>query len=267
MKKKIYKQTIILVACLLFVLDVNAQSEFMKDDFDKLSFSVQTNKSDYFPLEPILLRFEVSNTTEEDLKLNTRPDPKRISVEITFNGIVKSFSSPFLIGPGRSGLGDLFEKGQILNKDVLLDTYLDEMFPEYGKYQVSIILNNGRDDEMKASTRSNTFEITIKKPTGINKAAIEFLRQNQNQSLFWWKEKNDEASIASTGKPLIENFANKYSKSVFGEYAALLLGQHYSNSGEIERAKIEFEKIKGSSNKYVAENAKERLFELKKKGN
>lgn len=265
MKTQIYKQTIFLFFYLLFVININAQSEFVKDDFDKLSLSAQLNKSDYIPLEPILLKLKITNASGEDLKLNTGPDFKRILVEIKFNGKTSNFSSPFLIRPGRALLGGVFEKGKTLERSVLLDSYLDEMFPEYGKYQVSIVMTNGRDDDQEASFKSNAFEINIKKPIGVDKEAIDFLRENQDKSLFWWKEKNEQVSLSSTGKTLVERFADKYSASAFGQYAILNLGRHYFNRGEIEKAKLKLEKIKSSSNIFVADQASEILTEISKK--
>ncbi len=267
MKKQIYLRLFFLVFCLSCILNATAQDKFAKDDFDKLSLNIGLNKTNYFPLEPIFVQMEVFNKTDNSLKLLSTPDFKRISLAVVFNGKRKIFNSLFLTGQSRPGFGTIINKGQSLSENIVLETYLAEMFPEYGQYQIQFILDNGRDTDLRKEIRSEIKEIIIEKPTGINKDAVEFLRQNQLQSLFWWKEASEKESLEKNGKSLVEEFANKYSESVFGELAIYQLGLHFNNGGYIERAKLEFEKIKNSNNKYVADNAKKSLTEIVVKEN
>lgn len=263
MKKRIYLGLFLSIFCQVCALNVGAQNNLLKDDFGKLSFDVNLNKNDYFPLEPLFAQVKVTNNTDKSLNILSTPDFKRLYLIVKFGGKRKVFNTLFLTSGSRPGFGIVIDKGQSIDADIVLETYLAEIFPEYGQYQIQFVLSNGKTEKLRKEIRSDIKEIIIKEPFGINKEAIEFLRQNQEQSLFWWKESGEQESIEKNGRPLIEEFVNKYSETVFGELAVYQLGIHYLNGGYIEPAKLEFEKIKNSTNKYVADKAKSSLAEIR----
>ncbi len=261
MKKQICLALIFLIFGFASVSGINAQETVLKEDFGKLSLNVELNKSEYIPLEPLFVQIKVSNQTQDTLSLLSIPDFKRLFVEVTSNGITKTVGSLYTSGPGRGSFPVEVKKGQAFSKAVALEVNLSKMFPEPGQYQMRFVLYNGRDKGLGGQIKSEIKEITIKKPTGIDKVAIEFLRKNMDQSsdvLFWWKDQNK-------WQELMEKFVQDYSESEIGEYAIFQLGISYSNGGELDKAETEFEKIKNSSNKYISDNANKSLAEIKQK--
>ncbi len=240
---------------------VSEQKIILKDKFNKLSFNVELNKSEYLPLEPIFIQMKVSNETDKPLSLPSIPDFKRLFVEIISDGVNRTVGSLFLIGPGRSSFPVILKKGQSLKNTAVLETNLSKMFPKCGQYRVRFVLDNGRSEELLREIKSDVKEITIKEPTGIDRESVEFLRSNLDQpsdTLFWWKNQSEE-------RELLETFVQKYGQSKIGEYAIFQLGISYSNGGKLEKAQAEFEKVKNSGNKYIADNANEALVEIEKR--
>ena len=248
---------ILLVLGFIYCQSAHSQTSVtVRDEFEKLSFKAEFNKNEYLPLEPIFLKLEMINKTGEPLKLSSTPSFKRIQVMVAHNGNSKTFDNLFLLSQPRNGVGTEFARDQILKGDVVLEKDLDSIFPETGQYKVQIILTNGRigKDDL-SEIRSKVIDIEVKEPQGIDKAAVNFLKKNQDRVLFWWKDQDK-------GRDLLEAFVQNYSGSVFGEYAIFHLGLSYKGAGEFIKARNEFEKIKSSENSLISKEAKQNLAEI-----
>jgi hypothetical protein len=224
-------------------------------------FEVKLNKEKYLPCEPMFAEFKAKLpvTDEEPLFLH------ETTISVSFEDQAKKVV----------GLGVNFETPQrlpkvvdplvILNKSANEDeitTYqrkvsidaVNGLFRKAGKYQIQFILYslNAPNNEIT----SNLIEITIEEPTGINKEAFEFISKYNGVTTFnWvWEEKN--------GIALLEEFVAKYAQSIYGEKAILYLGNIYKAKDQLEKAQIEFEKIKSSENKLVADEASKALQDI-----
>jgi hypothetical protein len=64
-------------------------------------------------------------------------------------------------------------------------------------------------------------------------------------------------------EPLLKTFVDKYGQSVYGELAISSLGSIYlAGRGDLEKASIQFEKIRASKHKVIADEAKRSLAEI-----
>lgn len=266
MKNFVLKIILFNVVFFVFTTSVISQNLPLKDDFNKLSFSVEFGKDVFIPLEPVFVKAKISNNTDKSLHLSGMPDFKRISIEVmSEKDSSKIFNSLFLIGPDRPGFRTTLDSGQEINENLLLKVNLDEMFPRTGQYKIRFILDNGRDGDDRKVVTSDIKEITIKEPFGIDKEAVEFLRKNQGPSLFWWRTDCEKQVLSQSGKSLLDVFAENYGETVFGEYAIYEKGLNYLSNNELEKAEIEFQKIKETKNFYISEMLDKSFTELKTK--
>jgi hypothetical protein len=149
-------------------------------------------------------------------------------------------------------------KDESIEGNVVLEKMLDEIFTQYGHYEIQFVLDDGTGTQILSDVKA----VNIYEPTGTNKEAVDFLRKNQNKAFLWWKSSSERENISRNGRPLIEEFTARFSETVFGEYAHYQLGLHYMNGRETEKAKIEFEKIKYSENPVIATEAQRNLDKL-----
>jgi hypothetical protein len=236
-----------------------------QDFFNKLTFEIELNKKEYVQFEPIFVKAEIVNKTQKPLAIMSLPSFSRIQLLVRYNGgeRSKTFGNLFLIGTGRDGFGTTLDNNQSITGNIVLEKNLNDMFPNYGKYNIQVILKNSFGKEIKSEIK----EITISEPTGIDKEAVVFLKKAQNSALFWWKEDADAEHYNKTGKSLMEDFTERYSSSVFGDYSIFRLANDYLNAGHIEKAAVEFEKIKLSSNKKIADDANKAIEDIEKSKN
>lgn len=253
MKKRSYLITSAVLLCFLFftqkVLPQSASTG--NAGFENMSFEIELmDKTDYVPLEPVRIKCKFLNKTNEAQTI-IPPDFKSESgIEVDFNGERKQFYeiSLFRVFIARQPMA--LQVGKEIEQIITLDTKLDEFFPKPGSYSIRLVV---RAAEGK-TVESNALEINIVEPEGIDKEALNFIRQNKIHNtypmLFTWKEDVK----AKNGKTLLEEFVSKYSESVYGELAIYKLGKLYFIKGENEKARIEFEKLKFSKNPLIYNN-------------
>lgn len=231
-----------------------------RNDFEKMSFEVELNKTEYVLLEPIGIKFRFSNKTDQPQTSYTPNFLTDTSVKISHNNesweralynlsINSSVRFPAIFMPGKT----------IEANGILQPNFTNKFFAEPGKYRLQFFLSDRREGVEKIS--SSIFEVEIKQPAGIDKEAFSYLQkyiQNQLSSdLFYLDERKNGQDAAR-----LERFVAKYSSSVYGEYAIYSLGNFYLFYDEMEKAKSEFEKLKNSSNNILADNAKISLNEI-----
>jgi hypothetical protein len=189
-----------------------------ENDWKKLSFEVELDKNNYQQLEPIAAKFRLSNNMEIPLKIDFPDFIKDTTLRVMFKGKVSDFAglNP-TISQGKPQafpgyVSPTFEPGKVHEKEYLIGINSKEIFSKPGKYQIQFFLYGSK------GLASNSIDIEIDEPTGINKEAFEFLNKFENSmSFYWaWKEKN--------GLYLLETFVSRYGQSIYGERAILYLG-------------------------------------------
>lgn len=254
--------SVIALGLLLFARDVSAQTvSTQKDGFEKMTFNIAFDKSSYFQLEPITVSCKFANTTDNPQAAHIPYFKTQSSLDVYFKGKKKQFNSitSFSVLMA-SGSPLIFKPGDRYEDEITLDTSLDEFFPQPGTYMIQLSLT-GSEGKL---IQSNSLEIIIKEPKGIDKEAFDFIQQNKAHNrypiLFVW---NNDIKCKD-GKILLEEFVSKYSESLYGEYAIYQLGNYYFRNHEPEKAKIELEKLKFSNNPRIAKEAGATLSDVEK---
>ena len=259
------KQNLLAIAAFALWLVVAGQSVFMQevtsseDNFDKMTFVAETNKSEYLPLEPIGVKFRFINKTT--VPLNTLPPSfNRVMLRVTpAGGKTREFPQTSLILSDPVRFTRAFNPGETVQQEVMLITFLDKFFPAPGDYQIQFVLPSGVENVN--SIKSSLINLRIKEPTGADKQALELLRRNQAASeapdeLFRWSH----TQLNDSGRTLLEAFVDKFGYTAYGEYAVYNLANFYLHfRNDPEKAKYEFEKLRGSENKAIANEANRSL--------
>jgi hypothetical protein len=255
MKKIIYVLFVTIINVIVFGQNTVVQNND-RDNFEKMTFEVLLNKSSFVISEPIFINFKISNQTESQQKIYA-PDfireskLKVISVDKTlvFDHLsplsVDGISFPAVVPPNWTSFKD----------EMFNSSFTGYFFPESGKYKLQFVLHN---PGMEKFIESNIIEITIEKPNGINKDALDFMTKHQDFfGLSSW------AGDGKNSLVLLEEFVSKYSQSAYGELAISSLADMYKSKNDLSKAQTEFEKIKTSDNKLIADEATKALGEIK----
>ena len=229
-----------------------------KDDFERLSFEVEVEKSNYLLSEPITIKFTFSNKTADSLISYQPVFTQESELKVIFDGNITTFSSLSSI-TGKPMRFPLTIKPNVSIKDheMFGPSFSGNFFPVPGKYIIQFILR--RSDAVK-SIASNIIDIVVEEPAGINREAFEFLKRHEKYfDLSSWVFQEKE------GFALLETFVRQYDRSVYGEFGISSLAYSYLSQGEMEKAKTEFEKISFSQNKLFADDAKRSLADIERK--
>lgn len=255
--KKLIEVCCIAVICMALAQLFTAQEKI--NGGVERTFRAEVEKSTYFLLEPVFVRFNLQLPSDE------KP-PKVVEdvlVRVSSKGATKEFrglTSTISTSGDPQGLprGNIAEVAVERAKPVFFDYNEDviidrgsEFFPEPGAYQLQFVLKFSG-----VTLRSNTVEINVEEPTGLNKEAFEFLNKYENPSSFYWVWKIDD------GVDCLREFVDKYGSSVYGVHAISHLAGIYLARGENDKAKAEFEKIKTSQNPMIARQAAAGLSEI-----
>lgn len=222
--------------------------------FKKLSFEFELNKNNYLPFEPLFVKFRLSNQTKTPLAAD-RPQFLHDSVlkVMNFRGESKEITNLTLTssgGPLLPGPIPILQPLQSYEEEEKVPVISSDVFAEPGKYQIQFLI---------CGIESNVIEITVNKPLGIDKEAFDFL--NKHGKDVWF----GNIFLEKDGLALMEIFVNRYAQSGYGELAIYQLGLRYFYTDQLDPAQREFEKIKTSSNKLIAETAKKSLADIEKR--
>lgn len=221
------------------------------------SLVVELNKNSYFLYEPIFAHFKIALPIGEKA---SQLIPYGTSVKITFRGETKDFgilsrgeAPQFLPEVGSQDFGDLKVENQqtIREADVNLER-IDELFPTPGSYQIQFIWH-GSSGEIE----SNLINISIGEPTeGIEKRAFEMLKEYKDPTSFNWilTDKN--------GLEKLQKFVAEFGDSVYGERAIRCLANVYLAKDELDKAEVEFERIRLSKNKPISNGVDQALKQI-----
>jgi len=258
---------LLIVAILLFGLSIlpaemygqkgNAESIINPE----MTLTVTVEKANYFPWEPITVKARFENKTDTVLTTLLPYMLMDGTIVIETGAEKREFSSLTVFRSLLARQPTQIKPGENYDEEFTLESSLDEFFPRPGTYTIYFVLNSSKENRLV----SNSLEITIDNLTGIDKKAIDFIKRNKVHQyypmLFSW----DVTAKASDGRTLLEEFVSKYDRSVYGDSAILQLGTYYFARGELGKAKLEFDKIRNSSNPRIAKEAKNRLNSLTSK--
>lgn len=230
-----------------------------KDDFKKMSFEVELNKTEFVLLEPIGIKFRFANKTNQPQTSFAPTFLTETTVKISRNDknwdrSLYNLSISIPVRPPR-----LFMPGQTVESNgIVQPNFENKFFPEPGIYQLQFFLSADGIRKLPSAV----FEVEIKRPTGIDKEAFDYLMKYQSQSsseLFYFDGRKN-----GNDAPRLEKFVAKYGSTAYGEYAIFSLGNFYLFYDEFEKAEVEFEKIKTSDNKIIADATAKALAEVEK---
>jgi hypothetical protein len=248
------------VVTILITVALAGISQEGAENAQHLTFDVSTNKYEYLPLEPLAVRFTISNNTESPL-LRDSPDFLKVQMESLDARGRKQGCPISFINIKQISFPRKFEPGDSLDDEILVVTSLACLFPTPGIYEVQFVLPaSGAND---VDLRSKPIKLEVRKPTGIDEEALLQLRKNQKSStapdeLFRWKESahNPDRNDA------LEDFVDRYQLSAYGDYAVLHLANFYLSRGQIDPAKNLLSRIISSKNEIVRKKANKNLDEI-----
>jgi len=190
-------------------------------------------------------------------QLSSAPAPKmrgRITAIVTDASSVKEFSRfSYNITQGEP------QAMPPVKSDEPLRSYTEHLtiytastiFPTAGRYQIQFRLED--------SHLSNTLSIDIEEPAGIYAEAFNEVGGRKDFYSFDWVNRE------KTGLANLRRFVAAYGNTPYGGYAIEFLANIYRAEGEIEKAKVEFEKLVSNEDPSVAKRANAALCELSKR--
>lgn len=241
-----------------FAQTQTSNSANQTSNFTNLKLEISTTKHKFVESEAIPFIMKLKNETREPIIGHTafdltshltylrirRPDGSEI-VENHFSATPKSIGlKTQTIAPGEK-----FE-----NKD-LLRYKLNEMLPQTGKYEIQamLIATNGID-----KAYSNTISIEITPASGIDLAALNFIKTSPAYKIFLGKGGTGNVQAIRD----YEIFAEDFASSVYADYAAFSLGLFYLTTRDYRKAEKYFRKLKDKENFHYRERAKKYLEEI-----
>lgn len=257
-KSSIWAFVAILVALALLEGPNGAQSK-KQDDFEKMKFEVAPDKDSYILLEPIRLKFKFSNQTSAPVTTFQPFFIHESKLIIFFNGETRVFNDLSSINGIPAVRFPIIFKPQSLVSDekIFNPAFVGAFFPVAGDYKLQFIL---RSADGEKSIQSNVLDIRIEEPAGIDRDALDFLRRNEKYfGLSSWVFSDKE------GTELLEQFVRRYGRSIYGDFGISGLAYTYLGQSKLDKAKAEFEKLKDSEHKTIAEDARRNLVDIEKR--
>jgi hypothetical protein len=270
-------QSILLVFSFLVMLisvvlsQITSESQIPTQKFSsgkELTWDVASLKESYLPLEPIQIKFRATNMTNLSTYDYEQTD---FVLYVTRLGKTKKFEQIFPYPHGYLFIGKI-KSGESKDLYHFFDAKLLEMFPEYGKYDLKFAVPYfDENDKQRKEFPLDSFSINITQPTGVDKKSFDFLNKYDNSRFLQGlsQQKNNEV--------LYRKFVEKYEQTPYWDYvvynlASLYLSRaDYSNKGDLDKtensdkAEIEYEKIRTSTNPVIAERSQIELQAMKVK--
>lgn len=208
-------------------------------------------KNQFILAEPIFVRFRCHLPSREgppnfsrgtriiiDLKDKTREYIGLKSIQSTIDFELLPPSSVRGTGVPAEVSNVTYESEEIIDRS-------KELFPTPGVYNMQFVI---------FGIKSSVFSIQIDEPLGANKFAYEFLSKYEYPLSFLWVTRDTTALLA--------DFVRDYGETVYGEIAIKRLAELYLAKNELERAKVEFEKLKSSQHMSISLAARESLEQI-----
>jgi hypothetical protein len=255
--KKLIGLLLFSIGCLIVLASPSLGQDAVKHDEKPFVFEVELNKDEYLLMEPVFVKFKFFNRTAlsqkvvppyfvyESKLIVTYLGKTSIFNDLTSGGEIPGVRFPQILRPTES----------INKEEVFNSAYTGVFFPVPGIYFLQFEL---RDSTGTNILTSNLVEVRIVNPQGADKEAYDFMKGHKDFfALSSWTGKEGEA--------LLETFVNRYSETVYGELAINSLGHIYLGKGELDKAELQFGKLKNSRHSLLIEDSKESLADIEKK--
>ena len=238
------------------------QGNRRESSFSDLTLGITAPKEVFNQLEPIPLIVSLSNKTD-------RPVLGHLTLKFAANyvhlfvrqvgGDKRRIENLSMIQPLIGAYPQKILPGSVLQEKQLVDLELDKIFPYPGEYQLQARL---LDIDGKKTIESNLLRIQILEPTGLDRQAFDFIKNNGNPSYFL----NGYDRVVDN-KPLtiLEEFVSRFSGTAYGDYAIFQLAGVYFAKEDYEKAIKHLEKLANKSDFAFAERAREFLDQSQEK--
>lgn len=225
-----------------------------------LEFSVMPGKTAYLPLEPIVLTFKLRNPTDKSFVRKEQvyffPNSK---LDIRNHGGKLFRVSTLSLGISQPQYTP-WTKFELKPDESVGQTGFAAIDPSLlaqpGEYSFTVTYQ-WKLPPYETLT-SPSFKITIVEPSGRDKNACEFLTRNGGDVFF------NALQTPKNRDEVLKMFVQQYGGTGYGEYGIFALSSYYLyDKSDESRAYAELKKLLSSKNAYLAEQAAERLRELK----
>lgn len=228
--------------------------------FSDLKLEISTRKDNFVQLEPIVIKFKVSNPTTQSILGHT-------SFNLTSNftnlvvrnekGEEKMFSG-FSPLPKQVGVYPRpIKPGESQEVENLLNYRLQEMFPSAGKYEVrSIFFNFSKPGK----AISNTVTLTIKAPEQPDKEAFDFINKTANSAMFF----TGDVSLEKREK-IWRKFLLQHANTVYADFITFALGQHLFFANQFQESQTLLEGLSSKPDFIFADRVENYLSEINRK--
>lgn len=201
-----------------------------------LTFELSTERDSYLQLEPISVRYKLSNQTDVSIG--------RIGLLSAITGDIKFWvradnREPRLVSVWTPGLDIIYafkaiQPGEILRgADVLGERNVEDLFPQPGRYELRVEYTYYTDKDGENRERKTVFSnwktLNILAPQGVDKQAYDDIKKTIQRQRF---EKIEETIS------LLQSFVDNHRNSVYAKYYAVQLASYY----KIERKHAEAER-------------------------
>jgi hypothetical protein len=265
-------KTLCLTIIALFLIQLGLSQVFrgqqanppdMQGRFSELTLTLSSTKANFVQLEPIPFIISLQNQTDKpimghkalDFSLNHVEVYTRNQQEETTRVPDLSLIRNLLVVHDNPILPD-----QGYSTTQLLELDLARVFPQTGTYQLKVVIGNANWSE---TVESNYITVNILAPQGIDRKAFDYIKKSSYAEFLYGADVTNDAKYRQE----LEQFASKFSESVYGNYATFLLAKYYFYSGQNEKAYERFDRLAKKPNFVYAEKVREYLTKLENKSN
>ncbi len=228
---------------------------------DQLSLRWTIDRGDYLLGEPIVAEMVLYNQSYQPVSWSGVFGPGR---DVNFEAVDTSGRQTRWEGKSSIGMfkpaASLISPGGEVRSPILIDRYvLSDLLSRPGRYQLRLEFNyRVYEGETNRTSRvvSNTVEIEIREPLGLNREAFDFM--------------NGPLDVASkdTNNPVItqrqQEFVDRFASSVYAKFVVFQLANTYQAMGETGKAAREICKLAGQDFFYQRAVDK-KIYELEAK--
>jgi hypothetical protein len=267
--KKVSKYFSCTAIILLTILAINLialtrnQISFPNDsDFSKLKLEISSTKKEFLQLEPIPIVLTLSNKTPQRIVGHSAINISQnyVKLFVSQNGGAMQEIETLTLNrklvvamPKEIGPGEHYQSKQLLTLN------LDGIFPHPGTYQIQAVL---MDTDGKKKIKSDQLNIRIVEPQGLDNQAFEYIKSQGESSNFFY---GVDLPGSKNTPELMEAFSSQFAESVYGDYAAFILGEFYFYKEEFEKASKKFDKVAKKQDFVFADKAKDYLAKAREK--
>ncbi len=238
MKKEMLIKTF---AIFILAIGIGTITGFAQNN-SEMTFQISTAKTNYIQLEPINLKLNLSNQTNQSIKWQAIFGGRDVdllvqkegSEERTIKGNQRSIVT--VISPKV-----VFEQGRVVDSRIVIAdvNQFEHMFPSAGTYSIRAKFNFKRfveDETFQQSVLSNQLTVNIIAPTGMDRTAYDYLKNTLEPA-------RKQGKSARNIRNLRADFVDLFAGSVYTKRQILLLAYNYLYSVQDVKAMKEFCKL------------------------